>query len=157
MKEIDPAKTLSDIVMFDGASNLQLAERLLKVHYPKLIVIRGVEHTLSLFINGVSKIHVVNQMISAHKMIYNIFGCGIYHKPYSISKSKPQKFYNRNIGLFSLNDTRMSGYLEGMHRYLRLRKVIQANISSAEFISIPTNNKFDKAVRYIHDNNSWER
>ena len=46
MKEIDVAKKLSDIVMFDGASNVKLAGRLLKVHYPKLTVMRGVEHTV---------------------------------------------------------------------------------------------------------------
>ena len=58
--------------MFDGAFNVQLAGRLLKVHYPKLTVMRGVEHTVLLFFNDVSKIPIVNQMISAHKMIYNI-------------------------------------------------------------------------------------
>ena len=40
---------------------------------------------------------------------------------------------------------------------MKILKVIQANILSKEFISISTNNKFDKAVRYIHDNKSWER
>ena len=45
----------------------------------------------------------------------------------------------------------------GMHRDLRMRKVLQATISSSEFISIPTNTKFTKSVRYIHDNKSWER
>ena len=40
MKEIDPAKTLSDIVMFYGASNVQLAGRFLRVHYPKLTVMQ---------------------------------------------------------------------------------------------------------------------
>ena len=44
MKEIYPAKTLSDIVMFDGAPNVQLSGRLLKVHYQKLTVMRGFEH-----------------------------------------------------------------------------------------------------------------
>ena len=44
----------------------------------------------------------------------------------------------------------------GMHRDLRMRKVLQATISSSEFISIPTNTKFTKALKYIHDNKSWE-
>ena len=44
-----------------------------------------------------------------------------------------------------------------MHRDLRMRKAIQANISSVEFISITTNTKFTKGVRYIHENKSWER
>ena len=46
MREIDPVKNLTDIVMFNGASNFQLGGILLKVHYPKLTVMRGVEHTV---------------------------------------------------------------------------------------------------------------
>ena len=38
MKEIDPAKKFSGIVMFDGALNLQLGGIVLKVHYQKLTV-----------------------------------------------------------------------------------------------------------------------
>ena len=34
----------------------------------------GVEHTVSLFFNDVSKIPVVNQMITDYKAIYNLFG-----------------------------------------------------------------------------------
>ena len=73
MKEIDPDKTFSDIVMFGGFSNVQLLGRLLKVHYPKLKVICGVEHGVIIF-NDVSKIPIVNQTISAHKMIRKKFG-----------------------------------------------------------------------------------
>ena len=69
MKEIDPAKRLSDIVIFDRTLNVRLSGRLLKVNYPKLTVMHGVEHTVSLFFNGVSKITIVNQMIYAHKII----------------------------------------------------------------------------------------
>ena len=53
--------------MFDGASNVQLGGELFKMHYPKISVIRGVEHTVSLFFNGISKIPVVNQTITDHK------------------------------------------------------------------------------------------
>ena len=72
--------------MFDGASNLQLAGDLLKIYYPKVSVMRGVEHTVLLFFNDVSKIPVVNQKITAHKAIYNLFGSGIHCKPHSILK-----------------------------------------------------------------------
>ena len=34
-------------------------------------------------------------------------------------------------------------------------KFFQDTIWLAYFISIPTNNKFDNTVRYIHDNNLW--
>ena len=66
----------------------QLASELLKIHYTKISGIRGVEHTVSLFFNRFSKIPVVNQMITAHKAKYNLFGSGVYHKPHSIFKSK---------------------------------------------------------------------
>ena len=140
--------------MFDGASNVQLWERLLKVHYPKLTFLRGFEHTVSLFFNDVSKIPILNQMISSHNMIYNIFGSGIYHKPHSIFKYKYQEFHNRNIVIFSGNETRMAWYFMGIHKDLRMLKFLQTTISSAEFISIPNNTKFTKAVNYIHDNKS---
>ena len=130
MKEIDPAKILSDIVMFDGASNVQLAGRLLKVFYTKLAVMGGVEHTVSLFFNRVSKITIINKIISSHKMIYNYFGSGIYYKPHSILKSKYQEFQNINIGLFSGNETRMDGYFVGVHIDLSICKVLQATILS---------------------------
>ena len=96
-------------------------------------------------------------MISAHKMIYNIFGSFIYHKPHSIFKFRYKEFHNRNIGIFSGNKTIMAGYLMVMYRDLRMRNVLQATILSAKFISIPNNNKFNKAVNYIYDNKSWER
>ena len=51
----------------------------------------------------------------------------------------------------------MAGYFMGMHRDLRMRKFLQATISSAKFLSIPTITKFTKSVKYIHDDSSWER
>ena len=41
-----------------------------------------------IFFNDVSKIPIVHQIISSHKVIYNIFGFVIYHKPNCIFKSK---------------------------------------------------------------------
>ena len=82
MREIDPGKKLTDIIMFDGVSNVQLGENLLKVHYPKLATMRGVEHAVSLLFNDVSNIPIVNQIISAHKMIYNIFWSVIFYNGY---------------------------------------------------------------------------
>ena len=74
--------------MLGGSSNLQIAGELLKIHYPKVSVMRGFEHNVLLFFNDVSKIPVVNQMITDDMALYKLFGFGIYHKPYSIFKSK---------------------------------------------------------------------
>ena len=58
--------------MFDRASNVQLGEKLPKFHYPKLLVMYGVEHTMSFLFNDISKIIIVHQIISSHKKMYNI-------------------------------------------------------------------------------------
>ena len=70
--------------MFDEASNMHIGGELLKVKHPKITFMRGFEHTVSLFFNGVSKIPVSNQIVSYHMVIYNLFGSGIYNKPHSI-------------------------------------------------------------------------
>ena len=137
--------------MFDGASNVQLAGELLNIHYPNITVMRGVEHTVSLFFNDVSKIPVFNKMITAHKAIHNLFGSGIYHKPHSIFKSKSYEFHNRNNGLFSGNDTRMAGYFIGMHKDLRMRKTLLATVSSTELNTMVLNSKLSKVVSYIQE------
>ena len=77
MRKIDPHESIIDIFMFDGVSNAQLAGEMLKIHYPNISVMRGVEHTAYSFFNDVSKIPVVNQIITAHRSIYNVLGCGI--------------------------------------------------------------------------------
>ena len=60
--------------MFDVDSNVHLDGELLEIHYPKVSVMHGFEHTVSLFFNDVSKIPVVNQIIKSRKAIYNLFG-----------------------------------------------------------------------------------
>ena len=49
-RKIDPHKTITDVVMFDGASNIQLGGEILKFCYPNISVMRVVEHTVSLFL-----------------------------------------------------------------------------------------------------------
>ena len=86
IQKIDPYKSITDVFMFDGATDIQLAGELLKTHYPKVSVMCGVEPTVSLFFNDIYKIPVVNKMITDHKARYNLFGSGIYQKPHYIFK-----------------------------------------------------------------------
>ena len=118
---------------------------------------RGFEHTVFLFFNDVSKIPVVNNTITYHEIIYNLFGSGIYHKPHYIFKSKSYEFHNSHIGLLSGNNNRMDAYFIGMHRYLRTRKSPLATVSYAEFNTMSLKSKLSKLVSYIQDNKSWER
>ena len=119
--------------MIDGDFSVQICGKLLKIHYLKVSFMNGVEYTVSLFFNCASKIPVVNQIITIHKAIYNLFGSGIYHKPHHIFKSKSYEFHNINIGLFSGNYIRMDGYFIGIYRDLRMTKSLLATDSSTEF------------------------
>ena len=47
--KIEPAKSITYVVMFDRASNVRLAGGLLEIHYPLLDGMHGVEHNVSLF------------------------------------------------------------------------------------------------------------
>ena len=95
-------------------------------------------------------------MVTYYKAIYNLFGSSIYHKPHYIFKSKESEFHNRNISLFSGNDTRMAGYFIGIHRYMRMRKSLFATVSSTELNNMSLNSKLSKVVLYIQDDKSRE-
>ena len=73
----------------------------------------------------------MNQTITDFKLIYNLFGSGIYQKPHYIFKSESYELYNRNIGLFSGNDNSMAGYFTGVYRDMRMSKVLLTTFSSA--------------------------
>ena len=52
---IDTHKSITDVVIFDGASNVQLSGENLKIHYPNISVMCVVEHTVSSFFDYFSK------------------------------------------------------------------------------------------------------
>ena len=72
MKKIDPNKTITYVVMFDGALSVQLGGELMKIHYSNLTVMHVVENTDSIFLNDYSKISIVNKKITDHN-----FSCAL--------------------------------------------------------------------------------
>ena len=61
------------------------------------------------------------------------------------------------IGLFSENDAKMAGYFMGMHRDLRMIKLIIVIITSAELICMTINYKPPQMVAYISDDKFCKR
>ena len=49
MRLVDPDKSLTDVIMFYGATNVQLDGENLKIYYPKLTIMLIVGHSVSLF------------------------------------------------------------------------------------------------------------
>ena len=46
-------KGVVDLVLFDGASNVQKAGKILAIHHPRITVVHGAEHVTSLFFKDV--------------------------------------------------------------------------------------------------------
>ena len=59
---IDPDKNLVDLVTFDGASNVQKAAQLMKIHYPMITVSPAIEHTVSLVFGRVMHLRPIKDL-----------------------------------------------------------------------------------------------
>ena len=60
---------MTDVIMCDGASNIQICGELLKIHLPEISVMRGFKNTVYLSFNEVSKIRVLNHIITDNNAI----------------------------------------------------------------------------------------
>ena len=131
--------------MFDGFLSIHLSGEMLKIHYQKVSVMHGVEHTVSLIFNAFSKSQFWIRLLQLIKK-YTPYLVLAYITKLIIYSNQKYEFHNTNIGLFSGNDTRMNGYFVAMHRYLRMRKSLIATVSSAEFNNMSLNSKLTKVV-----------
>ena len=123
-----------DLLLFDGASNVQKAAKLVSVEYPRITVIHGAEHVVSLFFKDVfTKVQVFKSLSLFSKRCRNVFG-STRHGPHAIFK-KQSMIHNKNIyiGFIKISECRMAGELIGLLRLLRLRPILRATISSKEF------------------------
>jgi len=125
-----------DLVLFDGASNVQKAGDLLASSYPRICVLHGAEHVMSLFFNDVFKYKELRSFIKICRIFYKVFGSGAMHAPYA-SFQKHAKNHNdgRKIGLIRASDTRMGGHVIALMRLLRLRAAIKNTVVSVEMRS----------------------
>ena len=57
---LDVLKDKADIAFFDGGSNFQLAGRIIRARFPRVTVVHGLEHVLSLVFVDISKIPVIH-------------------------------------------------------------------------------------------------
>jgi len=69
MDELDSDKTKIDLVAFDGASSVQKAGDILEVHYPRVTIIHGMEHVVSLFFSDVFKLPQMAVLVIVHRKL----------------------------------------------------------------------------------------
>lgn len=126
-----------DCLIFDGASNVQKAGRILQAKYPRLEILHGAEHVLSLFFQDIFKIKELKFFNTIVKRAYKVFGSGSMQAPYAIFQQQSRLFNNgKNIGLIRAAETRFGGYAIVMLRFIRLREPLMATITSAKFTKL---------------------
>ena len=125
----------TDLIIFDGASNVQKAGLLLEAKFPHLSVIHGAEHVVSLFYSDIFRIREFDILKRLNQTIYRFFGSGAMHSAYAIfSKHSRDHNQGKSIGLIRASDTRMGGHVISMMRTLRLKDPLISTLSSASFI-----------------------
>jgi hypothetical protein len=123
-----------DLVLFDGASNVQNAGKLVSITSPCITVVHGAEHVISLFFKDIfTKMPVFQFLTQFLKWCRNIFGsthCG----PHAIFK---KHFIIHNnciyIGFIKISECCMAGELIELLHLLRLRDILRGTIASKEF------------------------
>ncbi len=126
-----------DLLLFDGASNVQNAVKLASITYPCITVVHGAEHVVSLFFKDIfTKISVFQCLSQFSKRCRNIFG-STRHGPHAIFK-KHSIMHNNciYIGFIKISECRMARELIGLLCLLRLRGILRATIASKEFKDI---------------------
>ena len=60
IESLDVLKAKAHVVFFDGGSNFQLAGQIIRARFPRITVVHGLEHVLSLVFVDISKIPVIH-------------------------------------------------------------------------------------------------
>ena len=133
----------SDVLFFDGASNVQLAGTVIEQKYPRIITLHGAEHVISLFFSDIFKFPQFSNLYRIAQKAYRVFGSGSMHAPYAIFQ-KYSKLHNggKNIGLIRASGTRMAGNAIVMMRFIRLRNALISTVTSAEFLKLKVRYSF---------------
>ncbi len=149
-------RAVVDLLLFDGASNVQNAANLVSITYPCITVVHGAEHVVSLFFKDIfTKMPVFHCLSQFSKWCRNIFG-SIRHGPHAIFK-KHSIMHNNGIyiGFIKISESCMAGELIGLLRLLRLRNIIRATIASKEFKDL-WKKTFQREVIVLENNEFWK-
>jgi hypothetical protein len=145
-----------DLELFDGASNLQNAGKLVSITYPRITIVHGAEHVVSLFFKDIfTKIPVFQCLSQFSKRCRNIFG-STHHGPHAIFK-KHSIMHNNHIyiGFIKISKRRMAGEMIRLLHLLRLRDILRVTIASKEFKYIWAQS-FWREVIVLENNEFWK-
>jgi hypothetical protein len=104
-----------DLLLFDGASNVQNAAKLASITYPHITVVHGAKHVVSLFFKDIfTKMPVFKCLSQFSKRCRNIFG-STRHGPHAIFKKHTIMHNNCiYIGFIKISKCCVAGELIGL-------------------------------------------
>jgi hypothetical protein len=144
-----------DLLLFDGASDVQNAAKLASITYPYITVVHGAEHVVSLFFKDIfTKMPLFQYLSQFSKRCQNIFG-STCHGPHAIFKKHSIMNNCIYIGFIKINECHMAGELIGLLRLLRLRDILRATIASKDFKDI-WEKTFRREVIALENNEFWK-
>ncbi len=144
-----------DLLLFDGASNVQNAAKLASITYPCIIVVHGAEHVVSLFFKDIfTKMPVFQYLSQFSKRCQNIFESS-RQGPHAIFKKHSIMHNHIYIGFIKISECRMARELIGLLHLLRLKDILRATIASKEFKDI-CKKTFRREVIILENNEFWK-
>ena len=155
-EDIDPDKTLIDLISFDGAANVQKSGRMLCNDYPICTVIHGCEHVVSLVCGDICKLQVISDLIKINKLFYRFFT--LHHMPHSMLVSESKKHNaGRAIMFIRASDTRMGGHIISLARTYRLKAALESLVTDSLFMSKAMGKKGvkEKIVALVKSKSFW--
>lgn len=141
LKSVDPKGDFVDIVIFDGASNVQKAGKILEIRFPRSTCLHGSEHVVSLFFSDVAKTDPGKRFIRLYQMTNAWFG-GRHHACHAMFMGHSRKC-NRGklIGLITPSGTRMAGYWIALTRLIRHKDTFESLFSDPAFKALKADAK----------------
>ena len=153
---IDVMKNKVDMVIFDGAANMQKAGKILEVRYPLVTCIHGAEHVVSLFFSDIAK-HPVGQLyVKLYSVLFKWFG-GRHQALHAMFLKMSARFNKgRKVSLMRPSGTRMAGYWIAWTRVLRLKSTFEALIVDPAYLDLPKKQRPpDQLVEILKMNDFW--
>ena len=128
IEKLDPENTRVDLVLFDGASNVQNTGKILMEKYPRITSVHGADHVVSLFFSDFSKTNCGKCWARIYRHVYTWFGVS-HHAPYALFMKYSKLINGRKIGLIRPAGTRMGGWWIAWSCVLRLKDVFESNFA----------------------------
>jgi hypothetical protein len=159
IERMDNAKSLSDLISFDGASAVQKAGQIMQVSYPRMYCIHGAEHSISLFFKDVAHLSPIAKFIREDQLLYRVFGSGSMHAPYAIFKQHAREHNdNVEVGMIRGVTTRFGFFFYSFHRNLRLKMALESTVTCNQFNKLKySTNKLKKVKEIVLRANRWKQ